>query len=137
MAIEIEIDKASSFTLEMKIDGDVSSTEPPKMRFSILCDDFTFSLNATRIDNGVYEIKIPKLVGIFEPGEYEANVEVFIDGKHFVPLKETVNLRQELQPVVKVGTMPSSGERSAPKVTIEKIKKPVITKTDEIITKSK
>ena len=35
MAMEIEIDKESSFTLEMKIDGEVSSKEPPKMIMAI------------------------------------------------------------------------------------------------------
>lgn len=135
MAMEIEIDKESSFTLEMKIDGEVSSAEPPKMRFSIVHEGITLSLNAKRVDNGVYEINVPKLKGILEAGEYEANVEVFIDGKHFIPLKETVKLKQEMKPTVKISesTTPAKADTE---ITVEKIeiKKPVIKKTDEVVT---
>lgn len=135
MAMEIEIDKESSFTLEMKIDGEVSSKEPPKMRFSIVHEGITFSLNAKRVDNGVYEINVPKLKGILEAGEYEANVEVFIDGKHFVPLKETVKLKQEMKPTVKISESAKPAKADT-EITVEKIeiKKPVIKKTDEVVT---
>lgn len=135
MAMEIEIDKESSFTLEMKIDGEVSSKEPPKMRFSIVHEGITFSLNAKRVDNGVYEINVPKLKGILEAGEYEANVEVFIDGKHFVPLKETVKLKQEMKPTVKIAESAKPAKAES-EITVQKIeiKKPVIKKTDEVVT---
>lgn len=135
--MEIEIDKESSFTLEMKIDGEVSSKEPPKMRFSIMNEGVTISLNAKRIDNGVYEINVPKLKNILKAGEYEANVEVFIDGKHFIPLKETVILKQELKPTVKLGE--STKSPSEPTITVESIKiKPAsIKKTEEIVTVNK
>ncbi len=135
MAMEIEIDKESSFTLEMKIDGEVSSKEPPKMRFSIVHDGFIFSLNAKRVDNGVYEVNVPKLKGIFEAGQYEANVEVFIDGKHFVPLKETIKLKEEMKPTVKIAE-PAKPAKADAEITVEKIeiKKPVIKKTGEVVT---
>lgn len=134
MAMEIEIDKESSFTLEMKIDGEVNSKEPPKMRFSIVSEGVTLSLNAKRVDNGVYEINVPKLKGMLEAGEYEANVEVFIDGKHFVPLKETVRLKQEVKPTVKISEAVKT-TKTEPEITIESIqvRKPVLKKTEEIV----
>lgn len=135
MAMEIDLDKESSFTLEMKIDGEVNSSEPPKMRFSIVKEDVTFSLNAKRIDNGVYEINVPKLLGIMEAGEYEANVEVFIDGKHFVPLKETVKFKQEIKPTVKIAES-AKPSKTDTQITVDKIeiKKPIIKKTSEVLT---
>lgn len=135
MAMDIEIDKASSFTLEMKIDGEVSSREPPVMRFSIVNKDIIISLNANRIDNGVYEIHIPVLKGILDAGEYQANVEVFIDGKHFIPLKETVKLKQELKPIVKISESATKQVISDTNISIDKIeiKRPIIKKTHETL----
>ena len=132
--MEIDLDKESIFTLEMKIDGEVNSSEPPRMRFSIVNENMTISLVAKRVDNGIYQISVPKMVGILEAGEYEANVEVFIDGKHFIPLKETVHFKQEVKPTVKI----SESSRSTPtsgQITLEniQIKKPLIKKTNQII----
>lgn len=133
--MEIDIDKGSSFTLEMKIDGDVSSSDPPIMRFVIHCTDMALSFIADRVDNGVYEINIPKLAGIVDPGEYESDVEVIVDGKYFIPLKDKIRLRKDLQPVVKISDSGKpSHELSVSNITI---KKPVIKKTDEIIRRQK
>lgn len=139
--MEIEIDKESSFTLEMKIDGEVSSAEPPKMRFSIIKENIIFSLNANRVDNGIYEITIPKLKGILEAGDYVANVEVFIDGKHFIPLTENIKLKQNLKPSVKLS---ENVKESSKSVTLDNINikksevKPItVKKTDQIVTVKK
>lgn len=115
----------------MKIDGDVSSNEPPKMRFSIFCEGFTVSLNAERTGNGVYEINVPILEGVAHAGEYEAHVEVFIDGKHFVPLKETVRFKQEVKPTVKIANKTVEElKESEIKITAKPV---IIKKTDKII----
>lgn len=128
--MEIELSKENKFTLEMKIDGDVSSPQPPQMRFSIIGESMTVSLNAKRIDNGVYEITVPALDGVLEAGTYDANVEVFIDGKYFVPLKENVILKKEPKPTVKI----SESVTAEPPAPTVKISKPVIRKTEETIT---
>lgn len=141
--IELDIDKASSFTLEMQIDGDVSSAQKPTMRFSIVSEGFTFSVPAKRIDNGIYEVSCPKLKGILKAGDYDVNVEVFIDDKHFVPLKDKIRLKEELKPTVKLA------ERHEPKVemtvgvtmksgiTTPTVPVSTITKTAEVITLSR
>lgn len=102
MLIEIETDKQTSFILEMKIDGDAVGAVP-RMQFSIVSEDFTLSIPAALIENGVYEITCPKLKGILPPGEYEVKAEVFIEDKHFVPLSDTIRLKEAVQPIV---TMP-------------------------------
>jgi len=135
--MEIEIDKESNFTLEMKIDGDVVSKEPPQMRFSIVGESFTYSVDAKRVENGIYEINIPKLKGVFESGEYDANVEIFIDGKHFIPLKEKVKLKQEIKPTVTIASSASVKEsvvEPSVRVSIGEPKKTTtVTKTEEVI----
>lgn len=131
--MEIELNKASKFTLEMKIDGEVASAQPPQMRFSIIGESMTVSINAKRIENGIYEISIPVLEGVLGAGEYDANVEVFIDGKHFVPLKESIVLKQEPKPTVKIS---ESVTESIPEPVVT-VKKLGIKKTDETITITK
>ncbi len=136
--IELDIDKETSFTLEMKIDGDVSSSRKPEMRFSIISEGFTFSVPARRVDNGIYEVSCPKLKGILKAGDYDVNVEVFIDDKHFIPLTDKIRLKEELKPTVKLA------ERHEPKQVemqvavavkkVEETKRPALTKTGDIIT---
>ena len=135
--IELDIDKESSFTLQMQIDGHVDGSKPPQMRFSIVSEGFTLAIPAKRVDNGVYEINCPKLKGILEAGDYEAQVEVIVDEKHFVPMTEKLRLKQEVKPTV---TMIESKQATpAPEVKVGismgKIeqKAPVLKKMDETI----
>lgn len=140
MMIELETDKESTFTLEMKIDGDAGGSTP-KMRFSIVSEDFTFSIPAERVENGIYEIHCPKLKGILVPGEYEVMVEVFIDDKHFVPMTDTIRLKEEVKPVVTMSERkpvkkPVTEASIAITVTEAKtVVKPSLTKTDNTITR--
>lgn len=142
MMIELEIDKESTFALEMKIDGDVSASAPPVMRFSIVTEDFTFSIPANRVDNGIYEVSCPKLKGILKPGEYQAQVEVFIEDKHFIPMSDTVVIKEEVKPVVKLAEKKPVKKVVEMSVAITKVEAkplmeavtPTLVKTDEIIT---
>lgn len=135
MMIELDIEKETSFTLEMQIDGDVSSSRKPEMRFSIVSEGFTFSVPARRVDNGVYEVTCPKLKGILKAGEYAVQVEVFIDDKHFVPMSDTIRLKEELKPTVKLAERhePKPAEISVAIKHVVATKRPVLTKTEEII----
>lgn len=139
MMIELEHDKETSFTLEMKIDGDAGG-DTPKMRFSIVSENFTFSIPAERVENGVYEVHCPKLKGILPPGDYAVNVEVFIDDKHFIPMSDTIRLKETVKPTVTMSTRkpaakPVTEASIAITVTESKAapKKPSLTKTDSII----
>jgi hypothetical protein len=104
MLIEIEDHKETSFILEMKIDGDAVGATPT-MRFSIVSENFSLCIPAELVENGVYEIRCPRLKGILPPGEYSVNAEVFIDDRHFVPLTDTIRIKEEVKPVV---TMPKA-----------------------------
>ncbi len=140
MMIELDIDKESSFTLEMKIDGDVGTSRLPSMRFSIVSEDFTFSIPATRVENGIYEVACPKLKGILKPGEYEVMVEVFIDEKHFVPMTDTIRIKEEVKPVVTMVDKKKPAKVTEVSVAVTKIDatplfENKLTKTTEIITR--
>lgn len=141
MLIEIENDKETSFVLEMKIDGDAVGATP-SMRFSIVSENFTLSIPAELVENGVYEIRCPRLKGILPPGEYTVNAEVFIDDKHFVPLSDTIRLKEAVKPVVTMPTRaplkkPISEDRIAIKIKAPEPTPPPfkasITKTEQVV----
>lgn len=107
--IEIKLEEASSLTLEMQIEGDVKS-DAPEMRFSIMSEGLRYSFPATLVEEGVYKIDFPQMLGKINEGEYEAAVEIIVDGKYFQPLSETVKFTKEVKPIVKMN------ETVAPKV---------------------
>lgn len=131
MIVELDLDKETVFMLEMEIEG--STGEKPEMRFCVEFDNYTMSLKAKKVSDGMYEITCPKLKGITEVGSYTANVEVYIGDKRFVPLTETVTVKQEVKPVVKL----AESKNTAPSITIKSSKecKPTIFKTTETIQK--
>ena len=102
MLIELDADKQTKFVLEMEIEGDVTSSEKPEMRFCLELHDFVLSMKATKLSNGVYEIVCPALKGLAESGTYNASVEVYIGDKRFVPLTDTVKVKHDIKPVVKM-----------------------------------
>lgn len=135
MMVELDADKETTFTLEMEIEGHVGSGEKPEMRFCLELADFTMSIKADRIENGVYQITCPKLKGLCEAGSYKANIEVIIGDKRFVPLTEMVTVKQDLKPIVKmteakVEAKPAFVFKAATKVA-EKVV-PTLTKTEII-----
>lgn len=136
--VELDADKETTFTLEMEIEGHVGSGEKPEMRFCLELADFTMSIKAERIDNGVYQITCPKLKGLCEAGTYNANIEVIIGDKRFVPLTEKVNVKQELKPIVKMTEAKADKPAfsfKVDKVQITEKKVPTITKTDAIVSR--
>lgn len=98
--IELKLEEASSLTLNMKLEGDVAGT--PQLRFSILSEGMRYTFEATANGNGEFEVQFPVLEGKLDAGTYNAEVEILVDNKHFVPLQETVKLTKEVKPVVKL-----------------------------------
>ncbi len=132
MIVELDLDKETVFMLEMEIEG--STDEKPEMRFCVEFNNYTLALKAKKVEHGVYEITCPKLKGITEVGSYTANVEVYIGDKRFVPLTETVTVKQDIKPVVKISE--SKAPPAAPTINIKpasKETKAAITKTQETI----
>lgn len=107
--IEIKLEEASSLTLEMAIEGDVKN-EAAELRFSVISEGLRYSFTGREIEKGVYAIDFPQMLGKIKEGEYRADVEIIVDGRHFTPLTETVKFTKELKPVVKMN------ETVAPKV---------------------
>jgi len=140
MIVELDLDKETVFVLEMQIEGDSSSSESAEMRFCIEFDNYILALKAKKVEDGIYEITCPKLKGLTTTGTFNASVEVYIGDKRFVPLSESVNVKQDIKPVVKISeskaASPTISIKSQTKTeTVVEPKKPSITKTDTIVKK--
>ncbi len=116
--IDIKLEEASSLTLEMHIDG---VDAQPELRFSVMVEGMRLSFPGRAISEGVYEIAFPQLDGRVPVGEYNAEVEVIVDGRHFSPLSETVNFTKEIKPQVSLREHMS--KVAAPSIKISQIKK--------------
>lgn len=99
--IEIKLEEASSLTLEMEIEGEVKN-EAAELRFSVISEGMRYSFPGREVSKGVYAIDFPEMLGKITEGEYKADVEIIVDGRHFTPLTETVKFTKELKPVVKM-----------------------------------
>lgn len=119
--LELELDRESKFSLEMKIDGNIQSSEPPQLRFSIMGEGFIYSTIAERVENGQYEITLPALKGKFAEGEYAYNVEVFIEDRHFTPMSDKISLKEAAKPVVTIATKQEIKKEPTVTVTLGKV----------------
>jgi len=99
---KINIEQESSFDLEMEIHGDVPRGSKSNLFFTIISEKMRLSFEGERIDNGIYRINIPILKNILEAGKYSFEVNVLIDGKYFSPITESLELIEEMKPIVKM-----------------------------------
>lgn len=119
--IEIKLEEASSLTLEMAIEGDVK-TDAPEMHFTVMSEGLRYSFPATRHENGVYKVNVPQMLGKINEGEYDAIVEIIVDGKYFKPLTETVKFTKEVKPIVKMNEhVPTLAREAAVSVKMGKV----------------
>lgn len=99
---KINLEQESSFDLEMEIHGDVASGSTSKIYFTIIAETMRVAFEGKRVEAGVYRINIPVLKNILPSGKYDFEVNVIIDGKTFSPITESVELVEEVKPVVKM-----------------------------------
>lgn len=73
-----------------------------------------------KVENGNVKFTVPKLKGIVESGIHECHMEVIIDGKVFMPLKESL----EFMPLVEFDIKPTKAEPIKESVSVTQIEKP-------------
>ena len=122
--IEIKLEQASTLTMEMKIEGDIKGATP-QLRLSVLAEGLRYSFGATQTSPHVYQIDFPVMEGKINEGQYDAQVEIMVDGKYFVPLEEKINFTREIKPSVKLA------EAVAENVQEVKVKFGVVKKLEE------
>jgi hypothetical protein len=98
---DFDLTEVNEFELELEIYGDLSSSNPPLMLFTLLLEKMRLSFEAKKIDNGVYKVVLPVMKQYLSAGEYNFQVEVIMDGKHFIAIEDKVKFK-ELKPVVKI-----------------------------------
>ena len=122
--IEIKLDEASSLTMNMKLDGDTNGAQPT-LRFTVMSEGLCYSFEAKGSDEGEYKIDFPIMEGKIAAGEYEAQVEIVIGDKYFVPLQETVKFTKQVKPVVKLAEQMKKMETVQVKLGSIKTAKPL------------
>jgi len=108
---KIDLDKETSFDLEMEIHGDVPSGTKSNVHFTILSENMNISFTGKKIENGVYRVTIPPLKNILEAGLYNFQVNVIVGEKYFSPIQESVQLIEEIKPIIKMKS-PQSPENN-------------------------
>lgn len=120
--INIKLEEANSLKIQMQMEGDVQGKAD--MRFSVISEGVRYSFDAKQVEEGVYEFEFPKMLGKINEGAYDAEIEIIVDGKHFVPLTETVKFTKEAKPTVKLEeTSVAAPVASAVKVKLGEVTK--------------
>jgi len=118
--VQLEIDKKNEFEFQVEITGD-SSKSTPKVEFKIVSPDLTLAF-PTKHNKGLYEVSIPELTGILQPGKYVCEICVYLGDRYFVPMTESLELMPKLVPVVS-GFKMNSVETEPPAVKVEAVVK--------------
>jgi hypothetical protein len=137
--IEIYLDKQSQLDVDVKVNGSDGKRFDPVVRLTLIREDFRISLPATSNENGSYTVSVPQLTGVLKPGKCEMEVEVLVDGKHFVPIKGIANLKEDIKPVVEFIEPPKVEHITLTASVRESISRPVkksSNKASDLIKKS-
>jgi hypothetical protein len=115
---DFDINESSSFDLELEINGNISAATPPLLLFTIICEDIRLSLEAERIESGVYKITVPMMKRYLTEGEYDFKVEVIMDGKYFLAMEDKIKF-VDMKPVVKIKTTEPKPKKKQPTVEVK------------------
>ena len=82
-----------SATLEFGVEIFGTENNTLDARFIIEGPDFSIICKCEE-SGGVITAKVPKLESILQPGVYSSKLELIVDGKHFQPLTENIQLNR-------------------------------------------
>lgn len=91
--ISIKLDQKSTLKFSVQISG---TTSKASTVFVISLPNYSLSFIGVSVEDKV-EITIPRLDGIVEPGKYGCHLEVRIDDRFFVPIKEEIEIKPSLK----------------------------------------
>lgn len=129
------LDEENKFQFKMEIFGSSDSGSAPIVEFKIKLDRSSISVPAVLTENGMYEVCIPPLSNIAKPGKYESQVSVIIGDRYFVPVTESVEIKEPVKPVI--SSITSQKVVNEPKVSFEFVSKPEIKVEAKMETESK
>ena len=90
--IELKLNSSNDLKMSVKSHGDINSIT--EVALIIESDKFDYKFNG-HIVNGIVNIKIPRMQGIIESGEYKAKLNMVADGdKFFTPLQADVSFKE-------------------------------------------
>ena len=107
----IKLDETAQLEFDIQVSG--MSDKIESTRFVIEGKDFDIICKTDITPEGSSRVHIPRLKGLFESGIHQARLEVIIDNKVFVPLRETI----EFETLVEVKSTRRKFESSSPTIT--------------------
>ena len=87
---QLELNEAAEVEFGIEIHGTTEKTSD--IRFVIEGPDYGIQCKC-REENGTITALIPKLKGILPAGQFEARLEVVLDGRYFMPLQESIEFK--------------------------------------------
>ena len=87
---QLELNESAEVEFGIEIHG--TSERTSDIRFIIEGPSYGIVCKC-REENGTVTATIPKLKGILPAGQFEARLEVVLDGKYFMPLKESIEFK--------------------------------------------
>lgn len=114
---KLPLTESHQMTFDLMVEG--TSERASSVRLIIEGKDYDISCKCD-IGNGTINANIPKLKGILESGAHDVRLEVIVDNKLFVPLKETIEFERLIETNVGSANIKTLKEdvKTTPKLTI-------------------
>ena len=115
--MEIFLNRTAQLEIDVRVAGADGKKFQPEVRLSLIKEGMRLSLPAVQVSGTNYSVSVPVLEGRLAPGTCDMEVEVLVDGKHFVPVRGMASLKEEIRPVAEIRSYRDS-EADAPRVTL-------------------
>lgn len=119
MLAQLKLDESAKLEFSIAISG---TAEPPECRFVIELESYCLMLHCKHSGEQI-EVDVPPLKNMTQAGDKNVRLEVIIDGKIFVPMKDIINfepcieIESKAKPVVKPEEMVKVGAVSVKKMS--------------------
>ena len=132
MLAQLKLDESAKLEFNVAITG---TTDQPKYRFVIESDDsMSFVFDCKHIGEQL-QVTIPAMKDVIDAGDKHAYLEVIVDGKYFIPLKDVINFEPVIEVVSNIAPVLKSADTI--KVSNVVVKKSLPTDSDGYITLKK
>jgi hypothetical protein len=98
------LDQSEKLDFNIKIESDANNLNRDSLKvwFTINESGFKYSLEAVK-DESDYVVYLPKMKGLLSKGNKRCMIEVFCDGRYFVPWAEEISFEESMKVEASIG----------------------------------
>ena len=111
---KVKLDESTKLEFGVSITG---ADGTPEARFVIEGKDFSIMYPCHKLDSGGIEVMIDELGHVIKAGEYPVRLEIVIENKIFVPMRDTIIF----EPNVEIVTKPKSVKQVKESVKVDNV----------------